>query len=157
MHATPIISFGVLETRKASRTSISVWEAPSRIERKVVNFHPILCMPALSITRSQRRSKYESIVQETRRNSEMSGDKWKKEKPPNYNSWVAKPKKMATRRCFYETRVIESKSKTKSSMLKEKKTNYSASKSASPQIPPKHLTVFASVFMPSDFAKQRKF
>lgn len=102
---------------------------------KVVNFHPILCMPAPSINRSQRESKYESIVQETRRNFEMSQDKRKKRNRLITNFWVAKPKKLATPRCFNETRVIGSKSKMKSLMCKEKETNYSASKSASPSNP----------------------
>ncbi len=37
------------------------------------------------------------------------------------NSWVAKPKKSATHMVFYETRAIKSKSRTKSSMCKEKR------------------------------------
>jgi hypothetical protein len=58
----------------------------------------------------------------------MSGDKRKKRNRLITNFWVAKPKKLATPRCFYETRVIESKSKTRSLMCKEKETNYSARK-----------------------------
>lgn len=84
----------------------------SKKKAKVINFHPILCMPAPSINRSQRESKYESIVQEARRKVEMPGDKRKKRNRLITNFWVAKPKKLATPRCFYETRVIESKSKT---------------------------------------------
>jgi hypothetical protein len=51
---------------------------------KIINFRPILCMPSPSINRSQRESKYESIVQEAVGKVEMSEDKRKKRNPPNY-------------------------------------------------------------------------
>jgi len=41
-------------------------------------------MPSPSINRSQRESKYESIVQEAVGKVEMSEDKRKKRNPPNY-------------------------------------------------------------------------
>jgi hypothetical protein len=54
----------------------------NRKKTKVIHFHPILCMPAPSVTRSQRESKYESIVQ-----AEESRNVWRQmreKKPPNY-------------------------------------------------------------------------
>jgi hypothetical protein len=79
---------------------------------KIINFRPILCMPSPSINRSQRESKYESIVQEAVGKVEMSKTNERKETRLITNFWVAEPKKLATPRCLYETRVIEPKSKT---------------------------------------------
>jgi len=146
LHACiPQISFGVPQNQKSqSNQHIHLKSAKSNWKKaEVIHFHPILCMPAPSIIRSQRESKYESIVQEAEEKVEMSGDKWEKRNRLITNFWVAKPKKLATRRCFYEIRVIESKSKTKPLMCKEKETNYSASKECL-SLNPKHLTGFPS-------------
>jgi len=124
LHACiPQISFGVPQNQKSqSNQHIHLKSAKSnRKKAEVIHFHPILCMPAPSIIRSQRESKYESIVQEAEEKVEMSGDKWEKRNRLITNFWVAKPKKLATRRCFYEIRVIESKSKTKPSIVQGKR------------------------------------
>jgi hypothetical protein len=89
---------------------------------KVVKFHPILCMPAPSFDRSQREIQVKKALY--KKPEEISKcletNEKKKGKRLITNFWVAKPKKQATPRCFYETRVIESKSKKKSSMCKGK-------------------------------------
>jgi len=160
MHATPTYLPVFIRSRRASRVSPPIWKAPSRIEKKkskkVIHFHPILCIPAPFIMRSQRESKYEGIVQEARRKTK-NRNVWGQMKERNRlitNFWVAKPKKLATHRCFYETRVIEPKSKTKSSMCKGK-GNKLFRKCASPSIP-NTWPVFPPVFMPSCFERQTK-
>jgi hypothetical protein len=86
MHATPKVSFGVPQNQRSQSTRPVHLKSALRIEKKakIINFRPILCMPSPSINRSQRESKYESIVQEAVRKFEMSGDKRKKRNPPNY-------------------------------------------------------------------------
>jgi hypothetical protein len=61
----------------------------------------------------------------------------KEKKPPNYKFLGGEAEETGDRRCFYETPVIESKSKTKPSMCKEKgnKLFRKQAKSASPSIP----------------------
>jgi len=83
-------------------------------KRKVVNFRPILCMPAPSITRSQRNPNTKALYKKPEEIPKCLETNERKRNRLITNFWVAKPKKLATPRCFYETRVIESKSKTKS-------------------------------------------
>jgi len=66
------VSFGVPQNQKSqSSQHIHLKSANSnRKKAKVIHFHPILCMPAPSITRSQRESKNESIVQEAEKKVE---------------------------------------------------------------------------------------
>jgi hypothetical protein len=88
----------------------------------------------------------------------MSEEKRKKRNRLITNFWVAKPKKLATPRCFYETRVIESKSKTQIVNV-QGKGNILFRKQEKP-LPQFHLNtwlVCPPVFMPSDLERQRKF
>jgi len=70
-----------------AKPAISMW-IYARLNRKKQipdHFPPILCMLTLPVVRRQRESKYQTIVQEAQRKSEVSADKWKR-KPPNYKS-----------------------------------------------------------------------
>jgi hypothetical protein len=83
----------------------------------------------------------------------------KERKTPNYKFLGREAEETGDPRCFYETRVIESNSKSEIVNVQRKENKlFGASKRAFASIPPKHLTgLVPPVFMPSQFEGQRKF
>lgn len=144
MHASPKYLLVFLRTRKPVEPAYP--PGKRQFESKKSKGHPF---PSHFVHASPlhnekpARIQYESIVQEAEEKSKCLETNEKRNRLIT-NFWVAKPKKLATRRCFYETYMIESKSKTKPWLCKEKETNYSASKQNCLSLNPKHLTGFTS-------------